>query len=277
MLKTRPKTLRPPFKTHGGKNYLCHWIRGHFPKGFEAMTYVEAFAGGGSVLLNKPPSASEHLNDVDVNVMSVWWALKYHLGRFVDEARRWAYCRDSFRRLGELAGSLPDSPDCTMERAVSEYALRRMSRGGMKKAFGWSKRLRGGKPGDLNAWDTMFDALPLIHDRLRGVTLYNTSWEEVLRDHDNPDAFLYMDPPYMKGTRSKNSGRVYDHEMSDNDHKNLLDACNASKSKVLISGYQSNLYAQALKHWSFKYRPIANHSSQAARKQIKLEGLWFNY
>ena len=52
-MKTTAK-LRPAVKRHGGKAYLARRIIARFP-GHE--TYVEPFAGGPSVLLNKPPAA----------------------------------------------------------------------------------------------------------------------------------------------------------------------------------------------------------------------------
>lgn len=40
-----------------------------------------------------------------------------------------------------------------VELGAHEYIVRNMSRGRLGKDFAWSERLRGGKPGDVNAYE----------------------------------------------------------------------------------------------------------------------------
>jgi DNA adenine methylase len=221
--------------------------------------------------LSKQPSRQEIINDIDLDLISVWHAIKDMPDDFIKTLNKWTYSEESFIRAKEI------QPSDLIERAVKEYVLRRMSRGGMKKAFAWSKRLRGGKPGDVNAWETMLKVLPQIHDRINKVTILNHSWEVPLSLYYQPSDFLYLDPPYVKGTRSKGATHVYEHEMNDKDHEKLLDSCLLSDAKIMISGYQCPLYTSRLKRWNFHYKPIANHSSQSDRKAIKLECIWTNY
>jgi DNA adenine methylase len=262
--------IRPVVKTHGGKKYLSPWLIDLFPQE-EYSLYVEAFAGGGSVLLNKQPTEREVLNDIDSDLIAIWMVLKERSSAFIEELRTWSYTEESFQKAKDM------TPSNQMEKAVKEYVLRRMSRGGMKKAFAWSKRLRGGKPGDVNAWETMLDLLPTIHQRLQNVEIRNESWEKVFEDYSSSEAFFYLDPPYVKSTRHKSATNVYDHEMTDKQHEKLLDACLNSSAKIMISGYQSPLYTSKLKKWQFNYKTIANHSSQTDRKAVKLECVWRNY
>ncbi len=245
------------------------------PTNYEQMTYVEAFAGGANLLLNKSKSNHEIINDIDTNIMSVWWAIKYHLEEFIDRLKKIDYIQEFFYAAIDAQSHFTENKDYTMDMAICEYTLRRMSRGGMKKAFAWSERLRGGKPGDVNAWDTMLELLPTIANRVKDVELCNHDWTYLLEIYNSKNVVFYLDPPYLKCVRSATN--VYDHEMSEKDHVRLLDACNTSNTKIMISGYQSPLYSQKLKEWNFKYRPIVNHASQQDRKPIKLECIWYNY
>jgi DNA adenine methylase len=271
-MKMKLKRQRPPLKTHGGKYYLSTWLIDNFPKGVEGMTYIEPFVGGASLLLNKPISVHEQANDLDLGLSCFWRTLQNNPDKFIEEVSSWSYSKESFQKAIEM------KPELEFDRAVKEYVLRRMSRGGMKKAFAWSERLRGGKPGDQNAWDTMILQLPTIHERIKKVEFFNTDALIFIPGAITAmNAFVYLDPPYVKGTRHKGSVNVYDHEMTDKQHEKLLDTCLTSGAKIMISGYQCPLYTSKLKNWKFKFKPIANHSSQSERKGVKLECLWCNY
>jgi hypothetical protein len=63
----------------------------------------------------------------------------------------------------------------------------------------------------------------------------------------NGATLVYCDPPYMRETRS--GGRLYEHEMSDVDHRRLLRWAIAAKCRVMISGYWSELYGSTLRKW----------------------------
>ncbi len=265
--------LRPPVKTHGGKRYLREWIISHFPKGYHALTYCEPFCGGASVFLNKKKSQREIISDLDKGVISIFRMLKRSPRHFIDSLENLEYKESVF--LEEKNKVFTDYD--VMERAIHEYVLRRMSRGGMKETFAWSERLRGGLPGDLNAWNTMLEVLPKLADRVKDTTILNQDFREVMADYDRRDLLLYLDPPYLTTTRSKGSGDIYSHEMSEKAHREMLELCNISKGKVVISGYYSELYKNTLKNWNMVKKEIPNHSSQSKSKERREECLWFNY
>ena len=90
--------IRPPFKYHGGKYYLCDWIISSFPANYEDMTYVEPYVGGGSVLLNKKKSKYEIVNDIDSNIMSIYTAIQSYEDYFIDRLENIPYCEQSFNK-----------------------------------------------------------------------------------------------------------------------------------------------------------------------------------
>ena len=162
-----------------------------------------------------------------------------------------------------------------LDLAVNEYTLRRMSRGGMKKAFAWSDRLRGGQPGDVNAWETALEQIGDLSARLQNAYIFSKPGIEVIRAFNKANSLVYVDPPYMHTTRA--SKNVYDYEMSEDEHKKLCDTLVCFRGKVIISGYESDLYNNYFAEWHKLKRDIVNHSSQSKTKEYKTEIIWKNF
>lgn len=262
--------MRPPFKCHGGKSYLAKWIIENFPANYQEMAYMEPFCGGCSVLLNKEPSKEEVINDLDENIVIMLRVIRDQCTKFLRKLKRIGYKESNF----EAALKREKFPS-DLHKAINELVLRRMSRGGLKKAFAWSQRERGGQPGEINAWETIIDLLPGISERLQNVIILNKPAIKLLKLFDEPDVVVYADPPYLHETRE--SPDAYTHEMLVDDHIELADVLNSFKGKVLLSGYPSRLYSKLYKTWRCEKRKIANHASQQKVKPIKTELLWCNF
>lgn len=262
--------LRPIIKTHGGKNYLSQWIVSHFPENYEKYDYVEPYIGGGSVFLNKKKSLGvEVINDLDPNTIQIYHALRDEATYFIGRLKRIKYCESSYKRVER------QKPKDYVGQAIKEFVLRRMSRGGLKNSFAWSDRKRGGKPGDVNAWDTIIDQLPDISLRIQNTYIFNKHAVEVIRAFDDENALVYADPPYLPETRT--TPDIYDYEMSIDDHATLAERLNKFKGKAIISGYMSQLYKRLYKDWHCYQKTIANHSSQQKKKSTRVEYIWTNY
>src|SRR3990167_451120 len=85
----------------------------------------------------------------------------------------------------------------------------------------------------------LFKLLPQIHKRLIRVSIENDDFRKILWRYDTPNTFFYLDPPYVMNTR-KSGG--YKYEMANNDHQELIEILLDIKGKVLLSGYNSNMY-----------------------------------
>ncbi len=85
-----------------------------------------------------------------------------------------------------------------------------------------------------------------------------------------PDDLVYLDPPYLLETRT--SGRQYRHEFSREQHIELLSTIGELPCMVMISGYWSQLYADALKGWNAVHFEVVIH-----RAIHRTEWVWFNF
>lgn len=263
------KKLRSILKTFGGKGRLIDFVLNNFPSNYERLSYCEPFVGGGSILLNKSKSIREFVNDLDGSTYYVWRALRYHPTVFIEILSQLKYNQNTFDYYKN--NKFMTLVDC----AVQEVVLRRFSRGGMKKDFAWSNRLRGGKPGDENSWFTILDQLPIITKRCEQIRVFNRTAIELMNAYNYSDFLFYSDPPYLQSTRS--AKKIYNCEMTEKDHEDLLDVITSHKAKHLISGYDSDLYSRKLKNWNRVEKSVTNNSGQNSKKQKRVEVLWKNY
>lgn len=83
------------------------------------------------------------------------------------------------------------------------------------------------------------------------------------------EALLYCDPPYLLSTLSS-AGR-YEHMLSDVDHRRLLRVLRKLPCMVMLSGYWSQMYADALPDWNtLQFKSMT-------RGGLATETVWYNF
>lgn len=267
-----------PIKFHGGKTYLAKKIISLFP---EHVHYVEPFFGGGAVLLSKPPELianhSEVASDIYGDLVNFWTVLQSRdmFPEFVRVASLTPVGSPIFQRAKQRAVQSLDP----VARAVAFFVIYRQSRQGLGKDFATlsKTRTRRGMNEQVSSWLGAIDGLAEAHERLIRVVIRNEPATTVIRLEDGPDTFFYLDPPYLAETRvSKES---YVHEMTTEDHSDLLEMLSTIRGKFLLSGYRSRLYDEAAARWGWKRFDISidAKSSAAAEKPERVECLWSNY
>ena len=95
------------------------------------------------------------------------------------------------------------------------------------------------RPPPAHDWHHLPDALPAVAERMRGVVVERRPALRILRRHDGPNVLHYVDPPYVHATRStmKAGKFAYRYEMTDDDHRFLLEVLNGLQGMVVLSGY----------------------------------------
>lgn len=263
---------RPALRYMGGKWRLAPWIVGHFPA---HRTYVEPFGGAASVLLRKTRSYAEIYNDLDGEVVNLFRVLRCpDLGpELARQVALTPFARDEFEAT-YVASADP------LENARQLVARSFMGFGSTAVAL----RRRTGFRADSNRsgkhpaadWMGLPEALLAITDRMRGVVIENRDALSVMDRFDGPETLMFLDPPYVHGTRSQKRARgalehAYKHEMTDEDHAGLLAWLQSSSSMILLSGYGSQLYDNGLKGWR---RVEIDALADGARKRTEV--LWIN-
>jgi DNA adenine methylase len=279
---SRP-SLTPPLKWFGGKHYLAARIVALFPR---HLHYVEPFFGGGSVLLARDPDderfwvpgvatkgVSEVVNDIDGELMNFWRVLQ-RPATFAAFRRRVEAIPMSRAEWNDAHGDRHD--DDPVGRAVAFFVDCRQSRSGMRKDFTSITRTRTRRRmnGNVSEWLGAVEGLAAVHARFRRVLIEDMDAVELIGREDTPGTLFYLDPPYLHSTRSAGG---YAHDMTVAGHIGLLETIRGVAGKVILSGYPSDLYRDALHDWRVIEIDIANNAAGGDTKRRMTECLWLNY
>ena len=231
-------------------------------------SFIDAFAGGGHVLLNRPPSSSDILNDLDGDLVHYFRVLRDRGPELQEALRLTPYARDEH----ELA---KEAVDEDVERARRLFASLYMSIAAVRDNTYLISY--DGKSPNAIPMANLVDRLALVTERLRKVHIENKDAIEVVNMPNEATTLIYLDPPYVSGGRT--SGTAYDHEMTEADHAALLDAAIGSPAMVAISGYPSDLYEQKLEGWRVAgwSQSLASANTNGGDAPIREERVWMNY
>ena len=102
----------------------------------------------------------------------------------------------------------------------------------------------------------------------------NSDFVQILRSCNHllsMDDFIYLDPPYDFSVR-KGQRDLYEHELTREQHEEIIQLVLDSKCKVAISHYRGELYDQLLQHgWRVIEWQVMTHGGK------KMEALYMNY
>ena len=267
------KRLQPPIKYFGGKNTMFKRILAEFPKPEDYDLYIEPFAGSYGIGLKIIPTPTmEIYNDLDKNVYSLYKVLQ-DAEMFKEFKRKCDFSYYSEDLRNEFREDLKDSEISTVDRAFKFFFVNRTSHNGIG-GFSINKYVRRGMSKSNSDFLSAIDRLPELHDRLARLIVTNKDGVELIEKHDGERTMIYADPPYEQSTRT--SAR-YDVDMDRGKHIDFLNAVIKSKSKILISGYDCELYDPLEENGFKKIAFNVNTVTGKREPKVKVETLWRNY
>lgn len=234
--EVRETYLSPAFGYPGSKAKAIRNILPHLP--YTSM-YCEPFGGSGAILLARRPSRLEVFNDRFSGVTSFYRALRDRKEELIERLSVLIHSREEFiwsQRTWKDCGDI-------VERAARWYYCVRNSFGSQGLYFGRSKNP---KALFANKLHTNLNLFHTIHERIKNVQIENLTWQHCFTDYDHDDCVWYLDPPYYKATKG-----MYECELPDEEHVELLERAWNLKGFVAVSGYANDLYSRF--PWSYIY------------------------
>ncbi|MBL8511582.1 MAG: DNA adenine methylase [Betaproteobacteria bacterium] len=251
----------------GGKSLLTDQILAIAP---EHTCYVEVFAGAAWMLFRKEPSKVEVINDINVDLVTLYRVVQNHMDEFVRYFRWLLVSREEFERFKAMnPATMTD-----IQRAARFYYLAKTAFGARIKSpsFGTST---SGAP-RLNLLRIEED-LSTAHLRLSRVVVENKPYAEIIAQYDRPHTWFYLDPPYF------NCENYYgDGIFSRDDFARLADQLANIKGKFTLSINDTPEIRQIFKAFYVKtvktrYSVASGSSAKAGRDKPVHELLFTNY
>lgn len=117
----------------------------------------------------------------------------------------------------------------------------------------------------LRDWNQFPERIIEAAVRLKEVQIECRPALDVISRFNFENVLIYADPPYLLETRF---GKQYRQEMTKKDHIEMLEVLMESKAKVILSGYESNLYDKMLDGWQKAYIESITQNVQKKRMEV---------
>ncbi|MEX3715064.1 DNA adenine methylase [Cytobacillus horneckiae] len=250
-----PRILHYP----GSKWSMASWIISHMP---EHKTYLESFFGSGAVFFNKGPSDIETINDMDSSVVNLFRVIRDNPERLAAGIEWTPLSREEYYASYEFeTGNEIEDARRFLVRCWQAIGAKTSDR------TGWRSLISSNGPDTAKEWSKLPEKILLVAKRLKEAQIEHQPAVKLLERYKRKEVLVYADPPYIIETRTK---RHYKHEMTIEDHIELLEVLNAP-GPVILSGYAHHIYDERLKHW---HRETLDVAAEAGAK--RQEVLWVN-
>ena len=259
---------RPVMRYHGGKWKLGEWIIRHFP---QHRVYVEPFGGAASVLLQKQRAHTEVYGDCCDEVVNVFRVLRDP--GMAEELRRLCaltpFARSELLATYDVDEDPIENARRMIFRSFAGYGSASATRS-HKTGFRGQSRNSGTAPAmDWRNWPAH---IAEFAERLRGVVIECRPALDLIRTYDSAETLFYLDPPYVHSTREfRWRNTAYRFEMTDDEHRELLQLLTQIDGMAIVSGYRSDIYDAHLSAWQrVDQRGFADGGAD------RTESLWIN-
>lgn len=250
-------TPKITYRQYGGKATIAKWIVSQFP---EHRVYMEPCCGSAVVLLTKPRSFIEIINDLDDGIMAMWQAIKSQPEQLA--ALVWATSYTSANWREQPVGDI-DQAILLMAQGAQFY-----NGNGNSSTWAIDKCAAAHKPSP-EVWGDWFKRILPAANRLRAVELlHEDGLKAIERVYTNSDALIYVDPPYV-GHEKEYRYRI--------DYPAMVDMLKTAKAKVVVS--ESPAADSFFADWNRIQRDTPRRCGAERRGHCsnKIEVLYTNY
>lgn len=270
MIKQTP-VLRYP----GSKWNLADWIISYMP---EHKVYLEPFCGSAAVFFSKAPVALETINDVNGHVTNLFRVMRENSEDLAAAVALTPWSRQEYELSYDRDLSVLDPVESARRFLVRTW----QGHGSAADQYrnGWRvvrDTEKGPRRTPYRQWQGLPDRVLAAAERLKSAQIECRPAVDVIEAFKQPGVLIYCDPPYMLSSLGdkRNGRKIYDDQMTDSEHAELLYTLDQHPGPVLLSGYEHPLYEE-LETISGGAWIKVSKQTYAEKGQKRTECLWIN-
>ena len=277
------------FRYPGGKSKksIREQIIGRFPKDY--LEYRDVMVGGGAIFFNIPLDKKRWINDLDENLMSVYYALRDRPCEFIKKCRN----IEAPKKTDGLTSSKPNGKAKYNSRLKLEFD--RLSNDKNDPALSYlfiNRTVWGGRVNyEINS--RMYFSNPqgwkLVHgckmekasNLVKNAKITCESYENLLQENGEK-VLIYIDPPYFINTNLEKNSRLYKYNFEKNDHVKLNKNIKDCNHKIILSYDDDPFIRQLYKGFNifelqWTYCGTSSAKTHSKTKRIGKELIITNY
>lgn len=263
---------KSPLRYPGGKTQLADFLINTIEiNTIDNITYCEPFAGGfgaGLELLANNIVDKVIINDYDISIYSIWYAIINDLEKFIDLIESTPVTIEEWKYQKEIFEQLRVEDSYSIELAFSTFFLNRTNHSGI---------ITGGPIGGYNQTskypihcrfnkNSLIEKIIKINEVADQIELYNLEANELISNvllNKSPDnLFVFFDPPYYKqGKNLYTNFFQHEHHALLKEHIDILQ----DYKWILTYDYEENIKKIYESYPTLEYR--IHYSANRVRKE----------
>ncbi len=182
----------------------------------------------------------ETVNDLDGNIVNLFRVCREHTKELIRGIELTPFSREEYITCSEETEEPIERARRTLVRYWQSFGTSNSSK------RSWKNSQAENSPNCPRQWKQLPEILQNICGRLKEAQIENYDAMELIRRYNSPETLIYCDPPYNQEIRKK---KIYKCELDDAGQIRLLQVLKESKAKIILSGYDNELYNTELKGW----------------------------
>ena len=270
--------LTTPIRYPGGKSKAVKKLYEYLPNIEDYDEWREPFLGGGSMsieITKKFPDMKIWVNDLYPALFTFWTVLQSNGEDMCEKLMRMKEsCErqpdDAKKMLGEQKEIINDDISSKFDKAVAWYFANRNSFSGLTETGTFSVQANV-----MSFTTSIISKLPHYQKLIKNWKFTNGSYDVLLKDN-NPNAFVYLDPPYelKDSTLYGKNGSMH---LTFN-HDEFAKNCNKCDMDCMVSYNADQFIKDRFQGWNeiefdhtYSMRSVGNYmENQKKRKELVL-------